>query len=144
MGTKRRQQRPDDISSAITTEESLREATSEARGVLKDMIAERKALQALIDRIPQLTDQAVNDRLKAEVAKLADATEAAMRHAVARVNQTFDELAAVLLGEDKASKRAGKASLNELIQIRYGDREQVVRVQVPPLVSGCGHDHKTT
>jgi hypothetical protein len=148
MGNNRRQQRPDDISTAITVEESLKEATREARGVLKDLAAERKAMEALIARIPQITEEAVNDQVKAEIAKLAEATEAAMRHAVARVNRTFDDMAAILTGEDKASQRAGKTSLADLVQIAYGKRVQTV--QVEPVLpqpgtftfGGCGHEHE--
>lgn len=129
MGTKRGQSPGgvDAIATAITVKEELREATREARETLKDMTAalrelaaERKRIEDLHAKLPQLTEETIGDQLREEVAKLEKVTLKAMDDAVERVNSKFDELSDILMGKTKAQQRRSGLNLEEIISRMVG------------------------
>ncbi|WP_329214912.1 Atg14 domain-containing protein [Streptomyces sp. NBC_01485] len=95
--------------------DELRAEIREGRETLKDLQAAIKEARAVAPRI-------VTDLLTAEVAKqlekLSDHTKKAMDDSAARVIAKFDELFRVITGQDPESRRAGKASIPELLAQR--------------------------
>jgi hypothetical protein len=129
------------ILTAITVRDDLREATQEARdaaqelhGVLKDVIAERKRIDAAVASIPQRVEDAVGELARRELAVLGEMTKTATDEACQRVTAVFDKFTAVLLGEDAASKRRGSPTLQELMTVR----DVVDRIDTSPPPSWVG------
>jgi len=89
---------------ATTADEvaALRQATREAHEALKDLRAERRAVEQLVAGIEGRVQRAVTDLMKAQVAEqvatLGEATRRAMDESVAKVGREFDRLAAIYLG----------------------------------------------
>lgn len=97
------------------TRDELRAEISEARGTLKDLRREIKTARELV---PLLTDELFTAEVKKQVDALTKVTEKAMRDSVERVTKTFDDLAALLMGEDRASRRQGKVPLPDLFKAK--------------------------
>lgn len=98
--------------------EELREAIREAHGVLKDLRAERKAVERLLDGIPAKVDRRIETAVKAGLETLNKVIEKAIDDATAKVFHRFDSLEAILTGTDRASRRAGKPPLEDLLRDR--------------------------
>jgi len=105
---------------ADRTAEELRELIREGHALLKDMRAERRAIEQLLDGIPARVDARIEERVKAGLEELGEQTKAAMDASVAKVGREFDRLEAILLGTDPASRRQGKPPLEELFRERAG------------------------
>ncbi|MEU4578976.1 hypothetical protein [Nonomuraea sp. NPDC023979] len=98
------------------TADELRELIREGHGLLKDMRAERRAIEQLLDDIPAKVDARIEERVKAGLEVLGEQTKEAMDRAVAKVGREFDRLEAILTGTDPASRRQGKRPLEELFR----------------------------
>ncbi|MET7982540.1 hypothetical protein [Streptomyces sp. NPDC005281] len=97
--------------------DELRELIREAHGVLKDIRREKREARELL---PLLTDELFSDEVKKQLAALNKVTKQAMDDAVARVFKKFDELGAIVMGEDRISRRKGKPSIPSLVNARAG------------------------
>lgn len=95
--------------------DELRSEIREARETLKDLRRETRDARTLI---PLLTDELFTAEVKKHVDQLGRATEKAMDSSVARVMKKFDDLFDLLTGQDRQSRRAGKASVPELLEAR--------------------------
>lgn len=98
-----------------TIRDQLREEIREARGTLKDLRREIKTARELV---PLLTDELFEAEVKKQVDALAKETAKAMDRAVDRVFTKFDELQALIMGEDRQSRRKGRPSIPEHLQAR--------------------------
>lgn len=95
--------------------DELRAEIREARETLKDLRRETRDARTLV---PLLTDELFEAEVKKQVDALAKVTDQAMRASVEKVTNSFDELAATLMGEDRASRRKGKTPLPELFRAK--------------------------
>ena len=96
--------------------EEMRELIREAHGLLKDMRAERRAIEQLLDGIPYKVDERIEKAVEIGLEKLGKATRKAMDDSVAKVGREFDRLEAIFAGTDSASRRAGKLPLEDLVR----------------------------
>ncbi|MFE2469761.1 hypothetical protein [Streptomyces mirabilis] len=92
--------------------DELRELIREAHEVLKDLRAEKRDARELL---PLLTDELFGAEVQKQVRAFTDVTKQAMDASVDRVFKKFDELQALLTGEDKQSRRKGKPSIPEML-----------------------------
>ncbi|MFJ2178923.1 hypothetical protein ACIOHE_39275 [Streptomyces sp. NPDC087851] len=105
------------------TRDQLRAEIREARETLKDLRTEIKTARGLV---PDLTAERISAEVQTQLARLADATTTAMDTAVDRINRQFDGLYDTLMGQDRASRRAGEPSIPDLIRARGPvDREEL-------------------
>lgn len=128
MGNKGRRPQPqntDQVALYITVGEDLKEAAREAREATKDLAAERKRVEELLARLPKITEAAIGDNVRGEVAKLEKVTLEAMDKAVIRVNSKFDELADSLRGQSRQQRHRGDPSLQDLVRTLVGLPEGV-------------------
>lgn len=108
------------------TIERLVAATEDAREVIREAHGASRDLRQLVTETRQLiasgTEEAMQEKLNAAVKESVDAlgksTGKAMREAVERVNQEFDDLAAILTGTDRQARRRGKLPLEDLIRVK--------------------------
>lgn len=105
-----------------TPADELRELIREAHGLLKDLRAERKAIQQQLDGIPAKVDARIEERVKAGLEVLGAETQKAMAASVAKVGREFDRLEAIFTGTDPASRRKGKPPMEDLLR-GYTERE---------------------
>lgn len=108
-----------------TTDEEvarLKEATREAHEALKDLkrgVEEAKEAHRLLHAC---VEQALNDGIGKQVQEGLDeykeSLAAAIDGATEAVYKRFDQIADILTGEDKQSKRAGKPSIPDLVRRR--------------------------
>ena len=89
------------------------EATSDLRAVLREARAVR-------DSLPAAAGKAVSEQLGAEVKAGLDSFQKALDRAIDSgtdaVFKRFDRIEQLLLGEDRASVRAGKPSIPQMIE----------------------------
>lgn len=95
--------------------EQLRAEIREARETLKDLRREIRDARTLV---PLLTDELFEAEVQKQVDALAKVNEDAMRRSVEKITSAFDELAATLMGEDRASRRRGRVPLPELFRAK--------------------------
>ncbi|MBZ6259738.1 hypothetical protein KVH22_29925 [Streptomyces olivaceus] len=95
------------------TRDALQEEIREAHGVLKDLRNEIKTARELV---PLLTDEAFSAEVTKQVEELGAATKTAMDAAVDRVFKKFDELQAMLMGEDRISRRKGRTPIPDALR----------------------------
>ncbi|MCM8550045.1 hypothetical protein [Streptomyces sp. STCH 565 A] len=95
------------------TRDALQEEIREAHGVLKDLRNEIKTARELV---PLLTDEAFSAEVTKQVEELGAATKTAMDTAVERVFKKFDELQAMLMGEDRISRRKGRTPIPDALR----------------------------
>jgi signal transduction histidine kinase len=93
--------------------DELREEIREARGMLKDLRREMKEARGLL---PLLTDELFEAEVRKQVDALKQATGRQMDASVRKVIAEFDKLTDTLMGTDRRSVAAGKASLPELAE----------------------------
>lgn len=96
--------------------EELRELIREAHGLLKDLRAERRAIEQLVDGIPAKVNNQIRDVVAKGLKDLGEQTKRAMDASVAKVAREFDRLEAVLTGTDPAARRKGKRPLEDVIR----------------------------
>lgn len=96
--------------------QDAKDATREAREVLKDMSAERKRIEELVDRLPQTVDGAIGGLIAESADKLRVVTEAAMQESVDRITDSFNTLSAKLHGEIGRRQRRGDPTLTEIFE----------------------------
>jgi len=101
---------------ADRTAEELRELIREGHALLKDMRAERRAIEQLLDGIPARVDARIEERVKAGLEALGETTRKTIDAATERVFARFDRLADTLTGTNKAQRRQGKQPLEDLIR----------------------------
>lgn len=94
--------------------DELRAEIREARETLKDLRHEIRDARVLF---PLLTDELFAAEVKRQVDALSTTTAKAMDESTARVIATFDTLRDLLLGQDRQSLRAGKASIPDLLGV---------------------------
>jgi ribosomal protein S13 len=94
--------------------EELRQVVREAHEVLGDLRRERREVERLVAGIRLQVQESIAARLSTEVEEamrqLAEATDQAMRESVARVEQSFDRLAATMMGR----RRPDVPSIDEI------------------------------
>lgn len=105
-----------DLAALAALRDDLRDAVREAREALKDLRAERKRWQPLPDQVYGRIDQAVAQGLK----EYETALETAIKTGTEAVFRRFDQISAILLGEDSQSRRAGDPSIPGLMRDRRG------------------------
>ena len=84
--------------------QEIKEATREANQVLKDLKAERKVCEAWILEQQDAINNQIMKHIRRELERIGPAIEKAVRDARSRINRQFDELAAILMGEDKKQR----------------------------------------
>ena len=94
--------------------DELRDLIREGHALLKDMRAERRVIEQLLDGIPAKVDARIQERVKVGLAALSEATRKSIDAATERVFARFDKLADTL----KAQRRQGKRPLEELFHER--------------------------
>ncbi|KPC86270.1 hypothetical protein ADL35_12365 [Streptomyces sp. NRRL WC-3753] len=109
------------ITALEQTRDELREEIREAHGVLKDLRHEIKTARELV---PLLTDEAFGAEVTKQVGELEAATKQAMDTAVDGIFKSFDELRAMLMGEDRASRRKGRTPIPEALRAYLDDRDR--------------------
>lgn len=106
---------------------ALKAATREAHETIQGLREACKEAEGWFVKLKGIARTEVDDVLKPvveeKVEELGVATKEAISQAVDRVNTQFDELASILLGEDKKSVRTGKPSLKQIIE-RKVENEQ--------------------
>lgn len=95
--------------------DQLKEEIREARGVLKDL---RREIREARELVPLLAEELFTTEVKKQVDQLTKVTDEAMRLSVEKITKSFDNLAATLMGEDRASRRKGKVPLPDLFKAR--------------------------
>lgn len=89
---------------------ALKEAITEARGVLKDFKHERKQLQALYDgavvEVKNLVEQRIDDQVHEGLQAYQKTLEKATKDATAAVFRRFDTLADIMMGTDDPNKES--------------------------------------
>ncbi len=95
--------------------EQLREEIREAHGVLGDL---RREIREARELVPLLTDDLFTAEVKKQLDQLAEATGEAMDRNVAKVIKSFEDLAATLMGEDRASRRKGTVPIPDLLKAK--------------------------
>jgi hypothetical protein len=121
--------------------EELRQAVREAHEVLKDLRAALREAQAWEQG--RLAQDVIDDRIRQAVItglKQYDiAITSAIKIASDGVQQRFSELEALFLGEDRKSRRKGKPSLPQLIELRtVMDTLQEESAKIPEITQEQG------
>jgi hypothetical protein len=105
--------------------ERLQKATGEAReviaelhGILKDIKEVKREAQKVVDEIMPKIMGHLDKSTEAGLSGYSKSILEAIDNATAAVYKRFDTLADTLLGEDKAAKRKGKPSLQEVTEAR--------------------------
>lgn len=97
---------------------ALKELIREANGTLKDIRAERAATEKLIRDFRENTDARLNEILQAVVTvglqEFGESIDKAIEKATEKVDQRFNTIADLLLGESPEDRAAGKPSLETL------------------------------
>lgn len=108
-----------------TTDEEvarLKEATREAHEALKDLNVMIQMAKATVKELNACVEEALNDGIGKQVQEGLDeykeSLAAAIDGATEAVYKRFDQIADILTGEDKQSKRAGKPSIPDLVRRR--------------------------
>lgn len=96
--------------------DEMRELIREAHSLLKDMRAERREIEQLLDGIPYKVDERIEAQLTTGLEKLGEETRKAMDASVAKVGREFDRLEAIFTGTDRKMRRQGKPPLEDLIR----------------------------
>lgn len=99
-----------------TAAEELRELIREGHGLLKDMRAEKRAIEQLLDGIPDKVNKRIEDAVRVGLETLGEKTREAMDASVAKVGREFDRLEAVFTGTERKMHRQGKPPLEDLIR----------------------------
>lgn len=102
----------------------LKEATREANEATKgvhEAIREGKAILKGIEEAAQIAiDTRVAEAVAIGLESFKEALDGAIESGTERTYKRFDELAELLLGEDKGTRRKGLASLPEIIEAKTG------------------------
>lgn len=98
--------------------DELRDLIREGHALLKDMRAERRAIEQLLDGIPAKVDARIEERVKVGLEAFSEVTRKTIDAATERVFARFDQLADTLTGTDKAQRRQGKRPLEDLFRER--------------------------
>jgi F0F1-type ATP synthase membrane subunit b/b' len=101
----------------------LREATRLANQVLKDLKQERKEATELVQNYVAKLEKTIGAELVKQLDELGKATQKAMDDSVTRVFKKFDELAALMMGEEKSQIRKGEPSISDLVKYRQSLKE---------------------
>lgn len=108
-----------------TTDEEvarLKEATREAHEALKDLNVMIQMAKATVKELNACVEEALSDGIDKQVKQGLDEYKASLSAAIdgatEAVYKRFDLIADILTGEDKASKRAGKPSIPDLVRRR--------------------------
>jgi len=100
--------------------EELRIATREANETLRDLktiLRDLKHERAEIEKMIETQfDKKISVQVADTLASYNETIKEAMQAGVDHVLNEFDKLEGIMLGTDPKSKRAGKASLPELVQ----------------------------
>jgi len=106
-----------------TTAEEIQElkaATREAHEAIRDLNYAVKRAREVQAELSNEVDKALTDGIGKQVQEGLDAYKASLEQAIDTATESiysrFDAIGDMLLGEDKASKRAGKPSIPELVK----------------------------
>jgi hypothetical protein len=111
--------------------ERLEVAIREGHGVLKDLRTESRQARRVV---PMIVSKRIKEEVTKQLAILSEETQAVMHSCVERVNKQFDEMADILLGRDKQTRKDGRKSIPELVELIADGRAQVRQeVETVPL-----------
>lgn len=98
--------------------ESDLEQVKAAQRKLHETIQEAKLVQAELDETVRVVKETVNNLIETAVADgletYSAAIERAIENATNRVNERFDKIAEILMGEERRQKRQGLPSIQQL------------------------------
>lgn len=101
--------------------ERLIAALAEARQVIREAHEATKDLKHWINEARTITAERVTNeidrQLLPKVVDMQATIERAMRTCVERVDKSFTEMSATLLGQDRTARKKGKPSIPELVQV---------------------------
>lgn len=101
---------------------ALKEATREAHRAIKDLkrcVEEaREAHRMLHACVEDALSAGIGEQVQKGLDDYKASLEAAIDGATQAVYGRFDQIADILMGEDKQSKRAGKPSIPDLVRLR--------------------------
>lgn len=100
-----------------TEAEQLRELIHEAHEAIKDLTHIRREIERLVSATMETIQVRMEHAAEVQIAALMAATEEAITKTDERIHKRFDQVADLLLGEDKKSKKAGKPSLEEVARV---------------------------
>lgn len=107
--------------------EELRAATREAHEAMQDMRALIREMGEIEQRLRKTAGEVFEERMMAQVseglARYGESIGRAIEDATQAVYKRFDTIADVLLGEDRASRRTGRASLADYAERAADSRE---------------------
>lgn len=111
----------------IDSAADVREVIREAREVVKELVAATRDARSLLKEIKDTANTSVDEHLRPilneNIKQLTLATEAAIAEADLRVDNRFQQVADILLGEDKKSKREGRQSIPDLARDKAAREE---------------------
>ncbi len=100
----------------INTLTQMRTAIREAHEVLKDMRAERKAVETLLrDGAAETVDGRIEAVLVPKLEEMTRTVKKAMADSVNQVTKEFKRIEEILLGTDPKSRRQDKPSVEQMI-----------------------------
>lgn len=99
-----------------TPADEMRGLIREGHGLLKDMRAERRMIEQLLDGIPDKVNKRIEDAVRVGLETLGEKTREAMDASVAKVGREFDRLEAIFTGTERKMHRQGKPPLEDLIR----------------------------
>lgn len=91
----------------------LRRLLSEGNSMIKEMRKVEKSIDVKMASFPQIIDAKINADIEEGLKNYNEALQRAIADAEKVVNQRFDRLATILLGEDAKSRRLGQKSLEQ-------------------------------
>lgn len=100
----------------------LKAATREANEAIKGLREAERDLKKVVATIEGMASKTVGalveEAAKAQIARLAAATDKAIDDTSEAIDKRFQQVADILLGEDKKSRRSGRPSIPELAEQR--------------------------
>lgn len=125
------------VGDAVTqAAQDLREAVREAHEALKDLRAERRAVQELLDGLPAKVDARIEHQLAQGLDALGRETRKAIDAATEKVTAEFDHLADILMGRTAQDRRQGLQPLDDLIRQAAHHQGPVLTITESPRPTG--------
>lgn len=98
----------------------LKRLTREAHEATQDLKSVIREARGVVLEIRKAASVAVNERIEpvviAQIAALGEATQVAISEAEDRIENRFNQLASVMLGEDRKSIREGRPTIPQMAE----------------------------